>query len=119
MLRLAAGRGGSQTCVASSLSTSGRYLEPALPLVPLGIPAAGGHQLLMTAALDNPSMREHQDLVQLLQPTQAVADDDERPPARLVEKVADEVVGGGQVEVFGRLVQHQHRKVGQEHAGQG
>src|SRR5215475_5322740 len=101
MLRLAAGRGESQTCVASSLSTSGRYLEPALPLVPLGIPAAG-HQLLMIAALDNPSMREHQDLVQLLQPTQAVADDDERPPARLVEKVADEVVGGGQVEVFGR-----------------
>jgi hypothetical protein len=82
-----------------------------------GVAAASGKKGLVGAALHDPTVVEDDDLVHLLQPRQPVGDEKRGAAFRELTQVSGQRVGGRGVEVLARLVEDQHREVGEQGAG--
>ena len=81
-----------------------------LGAVQLGVQAAGGQQLVVRAALDDPAVVDDQDLVGLADGGQPVRDDQRRPAGqRRLQRPLHRRLGLG-VQVRGGLVEHDHRR---------
>src|SRR5919201_4817 len=76
-----------------------------------GVAPAGGDQLLVPAALDDPAVVQHDDLIGLAHGREPVRDRNRRPPLREpVERRLHEPLGLG-VERARRLVEDENRRV--------
>ena len=73
----------------------------------------------MGPLLDHAAVLHDEDLVDGLEPSETVGDEDERASVGHVQEIGGERVGGRGFEVFGRFVEYEHREVGQQGSGHG
>jgi hypothetical protein len=76
-------------------------------------------ELLMAAPLGDPAVVEDQDLVHLIKTVQVMRDQQDGPALGGTQHVRGERTAGGRVQMAGRLIEYQQRRVGQERPGQG
>ena len=75
-------------------------------------------ELPVAALLGDPSVVEHHDLVNLVEPIAFVGDEQDGTALGGAQQVGGEGPAAGRVQVGGGLVEDQQRRVGKERAGQ-
>jgi hypothetical protein len=75
-------------------------------------------QLGMGAALDHATVVQHEHLIDVSQPGQAVGDQQDGPGARECEQIRDDRIRGRRVQVLARLIEHEYREVGEQRPGE-
>ena len=73
----------------------------------------------MGPAFDDPALVEHEHLVDGVESGQSVGDQQDRLLRGGIEHVGHDRVGGRRVEVLARLIEHQHRELGDQRTGRG
>jgi hypothetical protein len=84
--------------------------------VKVGVFPAGGDELAVCAALDDPAVVDHEDAIGLLDRAQAVRDDEGRSTLeQALERLLHDHFGG-RIDGAGGLVEHEDARVGEERA---
>ena len=98
---------------------SGVALGPHLLPPEVGVAPRLGEQFLVGPLLNHAAVLHDEDLVDGLEPSETVGDEEERASIGHVQEIGRERVGGRGFEMFGRFVEYEHREVGQQGSGHG
>ena len=83
----------------------------------VGVTPGLGKEFVVGPPLNDPPRLHHEDLVDGLEPGQAMGHEDQRATVGDAKQVGGECVGSRRVEMLGRLVEQEHREIGQQSAG--